>query len=257
MLDYTEEKRIDDLVARIDALTSAEREELRALHARKRSTEPKPTLTLPHSCEAIDLATAALVVVRDVDEPLGQVMHEVTDLRLALTHGKVSWMTPKQVAEYSAAQDYAIERWRKLGQLRGRTEEQIRARHVHWVALEGDDRWDFMTVAKAAGVRVFHETRGNLLAQWWMLCIPDPRLLYRWYQTEQAKIAAVSEWSPWQVQEARERLATTPLARALLETAQLVGSRLGISLDECEAFWKRALAEPAKPKAKKEKEATR
>lgn len=246
MLDYTEEKRIDDLLARIDALTSAEREELRALHARKRATEPKPVLTLPHSCEAIDLASAVLVVVRDVLEPLGQTMHEVTDLRLALKHGKVSWMTPAQVEEYERAQRFAIDRWRALGQLKHMSEAAIDAKHVHWRALTNNDRWDFMMVAKAAGVRVFDEKRGNFIAGWWLLCVPCPYLLFKWYTTEQAKISAISEWSPWQVQEDRERLATTPIARALLETSQLTASRLGTSLDQIEQFWKRA-AEPAKP----------
>jgi hypothetical protein len=250
-LSFEDEKKIDALIARAAAgkMTADERAQLADLHARKRASDPPPLRFLPYlSTDVADLDAAALVVALDVDEPLG--LHMKTDLRLPLRNARgdrrlSSWATPEQVAEYTQAQEVVLDLWRSRGHAKMLTDEQFRTKHTHWTAITGDERWDFLAVARHARVRVVGEVRGNLLCAWWMQCIGDPYLLFRWFLTEQAKQQGNPDWSPWQPVEDRTRLATTPLAEALLDTAKMIAGRVGLVLADLEAFWAPRLPKPA------------
>lgn len=96
MLDYEEEKRIDYLIAAGD-LTADERDELRALHARRRATEPRLKLVMPEMIgDETDLSDVVLIFAVAAEErPLGYVMN--TDLKLA---GPLTIATEAQAREY-------------------------------------------------------------------------------------------------------------------------------------------------------------
>ena len=246
-LSYEQTKRLDDLISRVDRLEPAEFSELRALHGAKRAAEPPVARVLPHAItEATDLADDVLIVSVDADEPLGQFVHTKTDLRLAVSQGKTTWATPQEASEYVTAHEETLQTfWERRQSSKGKEiDAAFRAVHTYFGIVTDDDRWDARRVMATAGVRIFDERRGNLVCGWWLLSVPDPRLLFRWFLTEEQRQAANESWSPWQTADEETRSAArTPLAKLLLDTARLRANRSGESLGaDIETFWKRALA---------------